>query len=186
MRTNKEECICMVSQINDLLAAILRLCVKSETGDLAPGTLQNIGKFTETLTKINSFVEGQQSGSKIKRFFRQSENTAQLDACKAGLRQALDVFGIETGLVARKEMTEMRKEAQRRHEELLEIFSVQPDRPESDTSSLVSKGLFNFANRLAAATPSCPSVNSTRHLVAPPLWPCCRPIRRYSMAANRS
>jgi hypothetical protein len=100
----------MASQIHDLLSVILRLCVKSETGHLPPAMLSNIGQFAQhvfpapnllpllmnfrTLQRIHVFVEAQQSPSKIKRFFRHSENTAQLEECKTALRHALDIFGV--------------------------------------------------------------------------------------------
>jgi hypothetical protein len=39
-------------------------------------------------------VEAQQGGSKIQYFFRQSEMTTLLGECRAGLKEALDVFQV--------------------------------------------------------------------------------------------
>jgi hypothetical protein len=106
----------MVSQIDELLSAILHLRVKPDSAEdtLSPATLHNIAKFAEsiasfslfcrnlvdtefsTLQKIHSFIEAQQKNSKFRRFFRQSENTGQLEVCNAGLRHALDVFGVRS------------------------------------------------------------------------------------------
>jgi hypothetical protein len=47
-----------------------------------------------TLHKIYTFVEAQQDGNKIKRFFRHSEMTALLKDCKSGLDRALEVFKV--------------------------------------------------------------------------------------------
>ncbi|KAJ7513032.1 hypothetical protein B0H11DRAFT_16352 [Mycena galericulata] len=95
VKTNKDECMRMVAHIDELLSVVLELCLNSDDGDsLSPTTLHNIGKFADTLQKIHSFIEAQQNGSKFKRLFRQSENTAQLEACNSGLRHALEVFGV--------------------------------------------------------------------------------------------
>jgi hypothetical protein len=51
-------------------------------------------KFDRTLQKIYTFVEGQQDGSKIKYFFRQSEMNTLLKDCHYGLDQAFKVFKV--------------------------------------------------------------------------------------------
>ncbi|KAJ7910087.1 hypothetical protein B0H13DRAFT_1877134 [Mycena leptocephala] len=43
-------------------------------GELPPSVLTHIAKFTETLHKIHTFVEAQQNGSRVKKFFRQGLN----------------------------------------------------------------------------------------------------------------
>ena len=47
-----------------------------------------------TLHKVYTFVEAQQNGSKIKKFFRQGEMIGLFKECKVGLQQALDVFTV--------------------------------------------------------------------------------------------
>jgi hypothetical protein len=46
------------------------------------------------LQKIHTFVEAQQSGSKVKSFFRQGEMSTLLKDCKDGLKQGLDFFQV--------------------------------------------------------------------------------------------
>jgi hypothetical protein len=48
--------------------------------------------LSRTLQKIESFMRTQQDMGRLKRFLRQQENAAQLEDCKMGLRDALDVF----------------------------------------------------------------------------------------------
>ncbi|KAJ7692994.1 hypothetical protein B0H17DRAFT_1060543 [Mycena rosella] len=152
-RTNKEECMRMVSQIDELLSVILHLCTDSEGGGMSPSTLHNIGKLADTLQKIHSFVQAQQNTSRFKRLFRHGENAAQLGECHSGLRHALDVFGVRSSLVASTEMADMRERAEKRHEELVQLFSAQSESAQSDTVSLINKRLFDLGNRVAILGP---------------------------------
>ncbi|KAJ7488074.1 hypothetical protein FB451DRAFT_1226362 [Mycena latifolia] len=146
-RTNKDECTRMVSQIDELLSVILHLCTKSDGGgNLSPATLHNIGKFADTLQKIHSFIQAQQNTSRLKRLFRHGENAAQLEQCHAGLRHALDVFGVRSALVVGAEMSDIREQAEKRHRELVGLFATQSEPTESDNVSLVNKRLFDFGN----------------------------------------
>jgi hypothetical protein len=47
-----------------------------------------------TLHKIHTFVEAQQSGSKVKKLFRQAQMSTLLKDCKVGLQQGLDFFQV--------------------------------------------------------------------------------------------
>ncbi|KAJ7058358.1 P-loop containing nucleoside triphosphate hydrolase protein [Mycena amicta] len=150
-QTNRDECIRMVSQIDELLSVILRICVGSDfqrahgqPPTLPPGMLYNIGTFADTLQKIHSFIELQQNTSLIKRFFRQGENTALLEACRSGLNHAVDVFGVQTSLQASAEMADIQTQAERRHGELVELFSGSKAPTESDGVSLIGKSLTPF------------------------------------------
>ncbi|KAJ6586408.1 hypothetical protein DFH09DRAFT_1359742 [Mycena vulgaris] len=146
-KTNRDECIRMVSQIDELLSVILHLCAKSDVeSDLSPATLHNIGAFADTLQKVHSFIRAQQNTSMFKRLFRHGENTAQLEECHSGLRHALDIFGVRTSLVVTNELADLRAQAEKRHEELVQLFDAQPEVTESDNISLISKGLFEMGN----------------------------------------
>ncbi|KAJ7032390.1 hypothetical protein C8F04DRAFT_658569 [Mycena alexandri] len=147
LKSNQEESIRLVSRIDQLLSVILQLCVKGDV--LSPATLHNIGKFADTLQKIHSFVRSQQNKTVLKRLFRQSENTALLEECNSGLRDALDVFEVESSLVATTEMADMRERAEERHKELVYLFRSESEVHEiidSDTASLVSRSLFELGN----------------------------------------
>ncbi|KAJ7926766.1 hypothetical protein B0H13DRAFT_2560895 [Mycena leptocephala] len=93
VKQNKNDCTRLMEQTHQLLNAIILVHIKSdEGGELPPSVLNQIGKFTETLHKVHTFVEVQQNGSKIKKFFRQGEMSTLLKDCQAGLRQGLDYF----------------------------------------------------------------------------------------------
>ncbi|KAJ7794094.1 hypothetical protein B0H13DRAFT_1935312 [Mycena leptocephala] len=75
VKKNKNECSQLMEQTYELLNAILIVHIKSDTGgELPPSVLTHIGKFTETLHKFHTFVEVQQNGNRVKRFFRQGLN----------------------------------------------------------------------------------------------------------------
>ncbi|KAJ6556156.1 hypothetical protein B0H19DRAFT_1235442, partial [Mycena capillaripes] len=93
VKQNKDECTQLMERTHQLLEAIIAVHVHSETGgEFPPSILNSIGNFTRTIHKIHTFVEAQQSGSKVKNFFRQGEMSSLLKECKAGLQQGFDFF----------------------------------------------------------------------------------------------
>ncbi|KAJ7728904.1 hypothetical protein B0H16DRAFT_1776512 [Mycena metata] len=96
VKQNKGDCAELMEHMHELLKAIIGVYIKSDTGpELPPSTFNQIVKFTETLHKIHTFVEAQQSGSRARKFFRQGELAALLKNCKVGLQEALDFFNIQ-------------------------------------------------------------------------------------------
>ncbi|KAJ7916388.1 P-loop containing nucleoside triphosphate hydrolase protein [Mycena leptocephala] len=93
VKQNKNECGQLMAQTYELLNAILIVHIKSDMGgELPPSMLTHIGKFTETLYTIHTFVEAQQKGSKVKKFFHQGKISTLLNNCKAGLQQGFEFF----------------------------------------------------------------------------------------------
>ncbi|KAJ7820048.1 hypothetical protein B0H13DRAFT_1921438 [Mycena leptocephala] len=89
--------------------------IKSDTGgELPPSVLNHIGKFTETLHKIHTFVEAQQVGSKVKNFFRKV-HTANIMS----------------------DITKMQEVAENRHKEVLNMIEALSDTTSSDGASSV-------------------------------------------------
>ncbi|KAJ7240639.1 hypothetical protein B0H12DRAFT_1074717 [Mycena haematopus] len=92
-KQNKAECTQLLESIVQILYTILNLHIKSETaGSIPPTILYHIGKFTETLHKIHTFVDAQKDTNRIKSFFRQGEMSTLLKDCREGLNQATEVF----------------------------------------------------------------------------------------------
>ncbi|KAJ6527476.1 hypothetical protein B0H19DRAFT_1084021 [Mycena capillaripes] len=116
---------------------IIMVHVSSSTcGELPATMLKQIGKFTETLHKIHTFFEAQQSGSKIKSFVRQGEMTALLKDCEAGLQQGLELFQVQAVNIV-KDIEEMEKEATLRHHDVLNMIEELSDTTGSDGASSV-------------------------------------------------
>ncbi|KAJ7697100.1 hypothetical protein B0H16DRAFT_1484854, partial [Mycena metata] len=128
---NKNACVDLMEHSQELLNGIIMVYLKSDTGaELAPRVLEHIGKFTQTLHKIHTFFEAQQTGNKFKKFFRQGELNALLKDCKAKLQQELEFFQI---INLRIDTEKMQENAHIRHQEVLNIIETL-----SDSASLIS------------------------------------------------
>ncbi|KAJ7442883.1 hypothetical protein FB451DRAFT_1438049 [Mycena latifolia] len=124
VKNNKDKCVHLMKDIHEILFAIARLHMQSEPqGSLLPSTLDHIGKFTNTLHKIHTFVEGQQEKSRFKHFLHQSEMRILFKECRAGLQQALELFKIETSAAILANALKMQEKAEKLHEELLDLIS---------------------------------------------------------------
>ncbi|KAJ7920300.1 hypothetical protein B0H13DRAFT_2268267 [Mycena leptocephala] len=128
-----------MEQTYELLNAILIVHIKSDMGgELPPSVLTHIGKFTETLHKIHKFVEAQQNGSKVKKFFHQGEMSTLLNDCKAGLQQGFEFFQVSM-VNHMKDITQMQEDAEKRNTEVLAMIEALSDTTSSDRSSSVRK-----------------------------------------------
>ncbi|KAJ7032102.1 hypothetical protein C8F04DRAFT_1235566 [Mycena alexandri] len=113
IKQDKDDCAELMEHIDKLLNAIIGVYLKSDTGaELPPSILNQITTFTETLHKIHTFVEAQQSGSKVKKIFRQGELNALLKNCKAELQQGLAFFQAGPSILARCQLTRVKRSGQ--------------------------------------------------------------------------
>ncbi|KAJ7046409.1 P-loop containing nucleoside triphosphate hydrolase protein, partial [Mycena alexandri] len=136
IKQDKNDCAELMEHVDKLLNAIVGVYLESDTGaELPPSILNQIAKFTETLHKIHTFVEAQQSGSKVKKFFRQGELNALLKDCRVRLQQGLAFFQIRTTTDVLADASEMQDQAQLRHQEVLSIIETMSS---SDSASLIS------------------------------------------------
>ncbi|KAJ7649290.1 hypothetical protein B0H17DRAFT_420287 [Mycena rosella] len=63
------------------------------------------------------------------------EDADLITECNAGLKHALDVFGVQSGIIAAMTMAEMQKDATQRHEELIAILKEKRSRPKRSSTS---------------------------------------------------
>ncbi|KAJ6550836.1 P-loop containing nucleoside triphosphate hydrolase protein, partial [Mycena vulgaris] len=146
VKQNMDQCTQLTEQIHQLLYAIIGLHINSgASGELAPSMLHNLGKFTETLNKVNVFVEAQQGRSIIKQFFRKGEMTTLLRDCKVGLQQALEDFKVQ-GFNLLSDAADMERHAQKIHEEVLELIVSLSDGTNSDWASSMNRVLSTAQN----------------------------------------
>ncbi|KAJ7766941.1 hypothetical protein B0H14DRAFT_360838 [Mycena olivaceomarginata] len=138
VKKNKEDCIELMENIYVTLDAIATMHLNPDTaGSIPPATLHSIGKFTETLYKIHTFVEGQAEGYRLKRLLRHSEMNTLLKECRADLQDAQNIFRIETPAILSVTIDEMRDKTEAAHRDLLELISSLSDGTVSDGSSSV-------------------------------------------------
>ncbi|KAJ6579729.1 hypothetical protein DFH09DRAFT_1446218 [Mycena vulgaris] len=176
IRQNKSDCTQLLEQTYRLLCAIISLHMKPENGsDLSPSMLNDLGKFTDTLYKIHTFVEAQQDKSKIRHFFRQGEMSKLLRDCNVGLQEGLNLlkvewFGVSYMPVLKmtqihninllNEIADMQKFAQDRHQEVLELIDAWSDGITSDQGSLTNRvfsSAYNSSNSISML-PSEPKI----------------------------
>ncbi|KAJ7839923.1 hypothetical protein B0H13DRAFT_1910944 [Mycena leptocephala] len=142
VKQNKTDCTQLMEQAYELLSVLIIIHIKSDTGgELPPYVLKHIGQLAETLYKIHTFVEAQQNGSKVARFFRQNEMSTLLKDCRVGLQQGLAFFRITTGIIM-ADTTKMHEEVQRRHHDVLKMIESLSDSTSSDEQSSVRNLLF--------------------------------------------
>ncbi|KAJ7454939.1 hypothetical protein B0H11DRAFT_2324377 [Mycena galericulata] len=122
VKANKEECVAMIETIDELLSIVIELCVDTSVPP-SPTLIEAMGKFAETLQKIQSFMRTQQDMGKFKRSFRQHENATQLEECKLGLQRALDTFSVKTGLTAAADIAAFKLARESKHQELLKLLA---------------------------------------------------------------
>ncbi|KAJ7802532.1 P-loop containing nucleoside triphosphate hydrolase protein [Mycena olivaceomarginata] len=159
VKHNRNDCTLLLEQTHKLLNAIIVAHTTAETGgELPTNILSQIGKFTETLQKIHTFVEAQQSNSKIKRFFRHNEMSTLFKDCKAGLQQGVDFFRIKTVNLT-KEIAELHEESQKRHQEVLDMIEALSDASSDRLSSIngLYSGSYNSSNSISML-PSEPKI----------------------------
>ncbi|KAJ7732221.1 hypothetical protein DFH07DRAFT_990938 [Mycena maculata] len=126
-RAQKERCLRMVEEIHRFLCALTGLCLHLE-GIRAPKMLDQIAQYAQTLQKFHACLRAQQDLGKIRRLFKQSEITAQLDACEKELKAASNVvivsFKTQYGVGVASAIAELDIDTERRHQELLELISA--------------------------------------------------------------
>ncbi|CAK5282103.1 unnamed protein product [Mycena citricolor] len=129
---NTADSIRLLEQVSELLYIIASLHV-APAADSDPDTdprpvdiplplLDAMAQFTETLTKIKTFLEAQQQGSRIRKFFRQAEMTRLLRACQVGLQQALDEFKMKSARI-QDTIHDLETNSGRMHEEIMELIA---------------------------------------------------------------
>ncbi|KAF7344650.1 hypothetical protein MVEN_01625200 [Mycena venus] len=139
VKDNKDACMKMTERAYELVCAIINICRDAEA-ELAPAMVRSIAQFSETLEKILAFVRNQVKGGLLRRMFRSMEDADLIRECNAGLKHALDVFGVQSGIIAAMTMAEMQKDAKQRHEELIAILNEKRSKKRSSASGADGSG----------------------------------------------
>ncbi|KAJ7448573.1 hypothetical protein FB451DRAFT_1375348 [Mycena latifolia] len=170
IRQKKNECTQLMERIHELLYAIIGLHINSNIdGELSPSMLNQVAKFTDsygprTLNRIHTFVEAQQDKSRLRQFFRQAEMTALLNDCNAGLQEAIDIFKANIFWVPiislGNNVKDMERNAQERHQEVLQLIESLSDGTASDNASSISRVISGSHNSssLLSMLPSEPKI----------------------------
>ncbi|KAJ7866630.1 P-loop containing nucleoside triphosphate hydrolase protein [Mycena olivaceomarginata] len=144
-----------MEKAHGLLDAIVFAHMKSDTGgELPVNVLSHIGRFSKTLHKIHTFVEAQQSNSKIRRFFRQGEMNTLLRDCKRELQEGLDFFQIKSVNVM-NDIAELHEKSQKRYHEVLNMIETLSDTNSDQASTIngVYSRSYNSSNSISMLPP---------------------------------
>jgi hypothetical protein len=115
--------------------------------------IQHTDHWIRILHKIHTFIEAHQKGGKIRAFLRHNESRALLKECKVGMRQGLEFFQvchltgppqltdecrlqIESAMIA-PGLADMEKDAQKRHQEVLDMIETLSENTVSERGSMV-------------------------------------------------
>ncbi|KAJ7718154.1 hypothetical protein B0H16DRAFT_1433453 [Mycena metata] len=149
IKQDKNECAELMEQTHNILNAIIGVYVKSDTGiELPPSTLHEIANFTQTLHKIYTFIEAQQSGSKVKKFFRKGELGGLLKDCKTGLQEGIKFFQIKSSDIM-STAREMEEQAQIRHQEVLNAIETISSSDSASSISRMYSGSYASSNSIS-------------------------------------
>ncbi|KAJ7631920.1 kinase-like domain-containing protein [Mycena polygramma] len=136
-RHNKSSCMKLTERAHELVCAIINICRDSDA-DLTTAMVRSIVQYSETLDKILIFVRNQVKPGLIRIIFRSMDDADLIKECVEGLKHALDVFGVQSGIIAAMTMAEMQKEAKQRHEELIAILKKRRLRAEAAVTAVLS------------------------------------------------
>ncbi|KAJ7512169.1 hypothetical protein B0H11DRAFT_1950127 [Mycena galericulata] len=137
VRANKSQCMKLVAQIHEVLCRLIHICANFEL-DPSVTMLHHIANFTETLQKIHVQIQAQIDLGMFKRILKQAENASRLDDCQRGLERAIEAFGLQTSLVTAGAISQIHKDAARRHEEFMALVDAKSDAASSHVSELSS------------------------------------------------
>ncbi|KAJ7457808.1 hypothetical protein FB451DRAFT_1564132 [Mycena latifolia] len=136
LKGNREQCVRMVERIHQLLCTLTMSGLNSESS-VTPQVLDNIGRFAEYLNKFYACLRSQQELGRVKRFFKQTEITTQLEAYEAELQAILETFKVQSITVSTTTIVDLCIQAEQRHQEILEILATRSNTQSSDTTSMV-------------------------------------------------
>ncbi|KAJ7761370.1 hypothetical protein B0H16DRAFT_1884352 [Mycena metata] len=142
-KTVKEETFQIVRQIHEILCVILRLySATGVAGNLPPGILYDIRKFTHCLQKIYTYMKAQREMGKFKQLLKQADNASRLQACHADLQEIINTLTIQLGTSMVSAVGQAQKDIEQQHEELLALLAAHPDINSSDSSSVGTLSIF--------------------------------------------
>ncbi|KAK6991678.1 NB-ARC domain-containing protein, partial [Favolaschia claudopus] len=156
VKLQRDRYLRIVEGIHQVLCALTSLCVDSEH-IRSPKTLEEIAHYAGTLQKLHSCLRAQQELGTLKRLFKQSEITLQLDQCEKELN-SIDVviFELNFGVATADAAVKFEDEIERRHQEVLELISAKSFLSE-DVSSL-RRDSINLSSESFSLLPASPKL----------------------------
>ncbi|ESK92423.1 hypothetical protein Moror_4554 [Moniliophthora roreri MCA 2997] len=127
---------------------------------LSPMLHKHLEVLKETLTEIRDFAKHRANRGYWKRYFASKSDLGKIQEFRERVRQALDVFGIQSHITVRETMDRIAHRQESIHDELKNWGSVRRDSPEPISPVDDEKAKNPFA-RASSTEPSPPSPDST-------------------------
>ncbi|KAJ6477223.1 hypothetical protein DFH09DRAFT_1056595 [Mycena vulgaris] len=158
IRANRERCVRMVEKVHQLLCTLTLLSLNIGT-TMSPKVLGDIGRLAQTLQKFYACLRSQQELGKLRRFFKQTEITAQLEACEGELQGVSESFKVQSATAPTAAIADLCTRAEQRHQEILELLETRSYTQSSDTTSLLrSSSHMSSSSAAFSLVPASPQI----------------------------
>ncbi|KAJ7049212.1 hypothetical protein C8F01DRAFT_1378894 [Mycena amicta] len=139
-KSNREDTTLLLERVHKILCCIIQLdAVVPVDGAMSPSILFDIAKFADTLQRIMVVLNEQQAMGRLKQFFKQTEQTALLQACQTELHDSLQLFAAHCTRMNLTNIARIEMQTQEYHDQLLALLSENPSLTNSDISSWATK-----------------------------------------------
>nr|GAT48498.1 predicted protein [Mycena chlorophos] len=157
VRNNKEACKKMTEKTKELVDVVINVIHNSET-ELSPDMARSVEQLTDTLHKLHSFLRSQVSGSLLRRMLRSMEDADLITECNEGLKHALDVFSVQSGIIHAKTLAAIQKESRDQHEKIVTILNEKKEKKTSSRSRKSKLLALHLELPPAALLPASPKI----------------------------
>ncbi|KAG7090032.1 hypothetical protein E1B28_011652 [Marasmius oreades] len=136
-KDNKDSFKQLVYDTCSLVANISAVCkqlMQSEGQKLSPMLNEHLKMLKDTLAEIKVFAEKRAEKMYWRRFLSARSDTDRIREFRERLRQALDVFGVQSHITVRESVVRMASRQQTFHDDLKEHFIPRQESPEPYSS----------------------------------------------------
>ncbi|KAF7325478.1 ATPase-AAA-core domain-containing protein [Mycena kentingensis (nom. inval.)] len=140
IKNNRNNCINLLERVRAVLCAIVAIPLTPEFASFHPDHLAEMGRVIKVLRMVFTLLESQKETSRIKRFFKQGEDTAMFKACYADLEDILRALEVENmGLP--DAIREVEDDLGAAHERILDMIRAASEDGSRSTSALPSSAV---------------------------------------------
>ncbi|KAJ6457683.1 hypothetical protein C8R45DRAFT_880271 [Mycena sanguinolenta] len=154
-RFQRDRCLRIFEDIHYVLCILMNLSSHSEDIESVE-MLSLIAQFAVTLQKMESCLRVQQEMGTIRRLFKQSELTSQLDNCEKESKEALECFKMKQGVLMTSAIVELNNDNEKRQQQLLELIATEGR--SVDNISSIGRNSLNTSSGLFSLLPASPKI----------------------------
>ncbi|CAK5272875.1 unnamed protein product [Mycena citricolor] len=128
VQSNRDQCLQLLERVHQIVNTLVNICGDAQKHSVVMNPLMEtaVDQFIQTLTTLHGILLSLSSVSLFGRILKHLETRSQLTDCDEALRQALDVFNVQSDLITHSMLGSARTAAKTRHEELLRVLKPEP------------------------------------------------------------